>query len=336
MASTLRDTVLSWWALHPDATAADVAAHFNADPTVQRSIRPATLRKWKQRHGAGHGIAPPPAPRRPVTPPEAVTTPAPAVSPSRSRADEAQWEAGRPAAVWADIATINPWPENPRDNDNAVEPVADSIMRFGYGRTFVGWRSASERMLIVGHTARKAVLLNLKRYPGRTPPGAPAPHLIPVRWRDTWTDAEARGYAIADNQLATLAGWMDVELARQLRELEADGIDHGLLGWADTSLDSLLASLDPPPPEESPSTPGDPPPPTDNLQQVTDRWAALGVALRRAEAAHGAPVVLHLQAGLHVCDADRLSGPNWKRPYAEGGAVLRTLPAIHGLPSGDS
>lgn len=232
-----RDLILQWWSEHRELSSVQVAAYF--DGLGRELLRPDTtppksslLRKWKARHGL----------------PDPVPT---------AGKGMAQAESRRPAAVWEDVHTIIPWKANPRDNDHAVEPVADSIMKFGYGRTFVAWREDADRMLVVGHTARKAVLLNLERYPDRCPPDAPAANMIPVRWRDDWTEADAKAYAIADNQLATISGWVDADLATLLRELDGDGYSHTLMGF-DGELASLLAGLEgwgggpPPPPPSSP------------------------------------------------------------------------------------
>lgn len=34
---------------------------------------------------------------------------------------------------WVPIGDLTPWDKNPRDNDHAVQSVADSIQRFGWG-----------------------------------------------------------------------------------------------------------------------------------------------------------------------------------------------------------
>ena len=39
----------------------------------------------------------------------------------------------QPAAEWVDPATLTPWERDPRLDDHAVGPVADSISRFGFG-----------------------------------------------------------------------------------------------------------------------------------------------------------------------------------------------------------
>ena len=257
--TTTRDTCLQWWASHDGHTAAQVAAYFNGDGAEELAegagpIKPATLRQWKARHGL------------PATPSATKTTPKPA-----PLADPIQAAAVQPAAVWIDVGDVVPWVDNPRDNDDAAERVAESIARFGYGRAFVGWRPDGERMLVVGHTARKASLILRDRRPvyafqtdgdgcrqcgqpldGKhaagcavaIPPEVPREGMIPMRWRADWTEAEARAYAIADNQLGSLSEWMPDLLAEQLADLEQHDLGHGLLGWdQETDLAALLADL---------------------------------------------------------------------------------------------
>ena len=257
--TTTRDTCLQWWASHDEHTAAQVAAHFNGDGAEELAegagpIKPATLRQWKARHGL------------PATPSPTKSTPKPA-----PLADPIQAAAVQPAAVWIDVGDVVPWVDNPRDNDDAAERVAESIARFGYGRAFVGWRPDGERMLVVGHTARKASLILRDRRPvyafqtdgegcrgcgqqldGKhaagcavaIPPEVPREGMIPMRWRADWTEAEARAYAIADNQLGSLSEWMPDLLGEQLADLEKHDLGAGLMGFDPSgSLEGLLAEL---------------------------------------------------------------------------------------------
>jgi len=62
-----RDTVLAWWALHPDLTAADVVRHFAGE----LKLKAGTIRVWKSRYGLPASGAPaltlaPPAQPAPV------------------------------------------------------------------------------------------------------------------------------------------------------------------------------------------------------------------------------------------------------------------------------
>src|SRR5262245_53134811 len=65
--------------------------------------------------------------------------------------------------VLRDIATIRPYPHNPRHNDQAVAAVAASIREFGFRQPIV---VDEEGIIIVGHTRYKAALqLGLSQVP---------------------------------------------------------------------------------------------------------------------------------------------------------------------------
>ncbi len=254
-----RAFILQWWANGDGTdTAASIAAEFEGGmrgylPKGMDPPKAATLRQWKSRYGL---------PER---------TPAP---------DPPESEPG-PAAVWAIADTIHPWADNPRDNDAAVPRVAKSIARLGWGRALVGWQQDEARRLVVGHTAMRAYRHLLEHRPVydfqcidatpgddpvrlcplcRVPEGGkhnldcawtPIPGastgMVPIRWRDDWTEDEARAYAIADNATGEIATWADpIEL--QLRELGAAGFPHDLLGFdAELTLDALIGELLPVP-----------------------------------------------------------------------------------------
>src|SRR5690606_5881397 len=92
---------------------------------------------------------------------------------------------------------------------------------------------------------------------------------VPVIRLGHLTDAQARAFRIADNQIALNAGWDDAVLAAELARLKEDGVDLDLLGFAEDELDRLFDSLDgadgamdgedvvPEPPVEPVTRPGD-------------------------------------------------------------------------------
>ena len=55
------------------------------------------------------------------------------------------------------------------------------------------------------------------------------------------TEAQARAFRLADNQLALNSTWDESLLAAELRELRADEFDLGLIGFDQAALDRLLA-----------------------------------------------------------------------------------------------
>ena len=129
-----------------------------------------------------------------------------------------------PAATWEDIGTLTPWDRNPRDNERAINKVAASIARFGFGAPIIA--RAADRVVIAGHTrllAAKKVGLDK----------------IPVRFLDLDPD-EAAALNLADNKLGEVAEWNNDMLADILQGLEASDVDLDGLGWTDDELDTLL------------------------------------------------------------------------------------------------
>ena len=126
------------------------------------------------------------------------------------------------AAVWFPAQDLVPWAENPRLNDAAVEKVAASIKRFGFGAPLVA--READRMVIAGHTRLKAAQeLGIDK--------------VPVRFVDL-DPADARLLALADNRLNEVAEWDDDGLAQILRDLSQE--ETALVGFDDFDISSLL------------------------------------------------------------------------------------------------
>lgn len=173
------------------------------------------------------------------------------------------------AAEWVSIDDLEPWEGNPRVNDHAVDDVARSIERFGFGAPVVARRDGA---IIAGHTRLKATVFltqwqwNADReeweprssgVPWRAS-GAPKPGMIPVRYLDISAE-EAQALALADNKLGEIATWDDEELSAVLRELSEQEIDLSGLGWSSNEMNALLASI-------AEETTGD-----DDIPSVSDR-----------------------------------------------------------------
>jgi ParB family transcriptional regulator, chromosome partitioning protein len=140
-------------------------------------------------------------------------------------ASRAREQANEPAAEWVALSALHPWDENPRKNDDAVKPVAESIKRLGFGAPIVARKNGE---IIAGHTRWKAAhLLGLER--------------VPVRYVDL-DPAEAHLLALADNKLNEKADWDDGAVARILSDFSLD--DAALAGFDKAELDKLAKSLD--------------------------------------------------------------------------------------------
>ncbi|MCW5750220.1 MAG: site-specific DNA-methyltransferase [Alphaproteobacteria bacterium] len=152
------------------------------------------------------------------------------------------------------IERLLPYAANARTHpEDQVAQIAGSIAEFGFNVPCL----VDERgVLVAGHgrllAARRLGLAE-----------------VPVIRLGHLTDAQARAFRIADNQIALNAGWDDALLAAEVARLQEDGVDLDLLGFGEDELDRLLDDLDgtdgaadgedvvPEPPVEPVSRPGD-------------------------------------------------------------------------------
>ena len=155
------------------------------------------------------------------------------------------------AATWEEIGSLTPWDQNPRHNATAVDSVAASIERFGFGSPIIA--RESDRVVIAGHTRLQAAQkLGLDK--------------VPVRFLDL-DPAQARALALADNRIGEIAEWDDDMLSRVLSELNEE-IDIDGLGWSDDEIQALLDDV----PDLGTS---DPEPDTSGDDEIPDRPPAL-------------------------------------------------------------
>lgn len=114
------------------------------------------------------------------------------------------------------LGWVTPYENNPRNNDEAVEPVANSISEFGFKVPIVATPDGES---INGHTRWKAAKkLKLKT--------------VPVIIADDLTEEQVRAFRLADNKVAEIAQW-DIELL--LSEIESvDNLDMTLFGFTDS------------------------------------------------------------------------------------------------------
>jgi len=123
------------------------------------------------------------------------------------------------------LDAVRPYANNPRQNDDAVEAVAESIRRFGFRQPIV---VDAEGVIVAGHT----------RYRAAQRLGLAA---VPVHVTTDLTPDEVRAYRLADNKTAELASWDDAMLSIELDALRGAGIDWTLLGFDEEELAKLLA-----------------------------------------------------------------------------------------------
>ncbi len=156
------------------------------------------------------------------------------------REAQAAQEAVLAAAEWVPLADLIPWKRNPRHNDGRpVRVVADSIRRFGFADPVVAWRE--KRQIVGGHTRIKAMQAILADAPDFVPRGCPSPGMVPVRFMDFASQAEADACAVALNKAGEAATWDDGALADILHDIEeADASLLDAIGFEDDELAALL------------------------------------------------------------------------------------------------
>jgi len=145
------------------------------------------------------------------------------------------------------IEWLREYPNNPRANDAAVDPMCDSISEFDLK---VPLLATSDGELIDGHLRLKAL-----RKVGFTE--------VPVILCDEWTPAQVKAFRLMINRSATWADWDEERLLDELRKLQEADYDLALTGFDTAEVDALLALDDdadedaPPPPASPVSRPGD-------------------------------------------------------------------------------
>lgn len=94
-----------------------------------------------------------------------------------------------------ELTELIPYENNPRNNEEAVEPVANSIKTFGFKVPIVVDKN---NVIIAGHTRYKAAKkLGLEK--------------VPCIVADDLTDEQVKAFRLADNKVGELATW-DLEL----------------------------------------------------------------------------------------------------------------------------
>lgn len=119
------------------------------------------------------------------------------------------------------LADIKPYENNPRNNEEAVEYVANSIREFGWQQPLV---VDKDMVIIAGHTRYKAALkLGLDS--------------APVVIADSLTEEQVKAYRLADNKTAEAATWNEEALLAELGEIAIDmtmfGFDPKMIAGED-------------------------------------------------------------------------------------------------------
>ena len=101
------------------------------------------------------------------------------------------------------LTDIQPYPNNPRKNNKAIDVVAESIKEYGFQQPIVVDKNG---VIIVGHTryyASKKLKLSQ----------------VPVIVADNLTDVQIDAYRIADNKTNEYADWDEDVLIAELEQI---------------------------------------------------------------------------------------------------------------------
>lgn len=105
--------------------------------------------------------------------------------------------------VYKGVGDLIPYEKNPRNNEQAVDKVANSIREFGFKVPIV---VDKYNVVVCGHTRLKAA-----KKLGLTE--------VPCVYADDLTDQQIKAYRIADNKVSELASWDDELLTQELEDI---------------------------------------------------------------------------------------------------------------------
>jgi DNA modification methylase len=132
-----------------------------------------------------------------------------------------------------DIGDVRPSADNPRIHSRQqIRAIAKSIKAFGFAAPLL---IDKNKQIIAGHGRYEAAkFLELRQ--------------VPCIFLDRLTEAQAKAYRLADNQLNTRSVWDDKMVALQLKELAEMALDFDIeaIGFELPELDFRIASLDEP------------------------------------------------------------------------------------------
>ena len=111
-----------------------------------------------------------------------------------------------PKIVIKDVSELKAYENNPRNNDEAVEAVANSIREFGFKIPIV---IDKDNVIVCGHTRIKAChKLGISK--------------VPCIIADDLDEDQIKALRLADNQVSSIATWIDSKLQEELDNIEMD------------------------------------------------------------------------------------------------------------------
>ncbi|NRT34024.1 DNA modification methylase [Clostridium beijerinckii] len=127
------------------------------------------------------------------------------------------------------LSEINQYENNPRNNDAAVDKVAESIKEFGFKVPII---VDKDNIIIAGHTRYKAaVKLGLE--------------IVPVIKADDLTEQQVKAFRIMDNKSSEFATWNYEALLKEMESLKLDDYNLDLTGFDLSEMEQLEDKYNP-------------------------------------------------------------------------------------------
>lgn len=124
---------------------------------------------------------------------------------------------------YVDLNDITPYPYNPRDNEQAIPAVAESIKAFGF---LVPVVIDDNNVLVAGHTRTEAAkLLGMTEVPAIRAAGL--------------TTEQINAFRLIDNKVAEQARWDFDLLAGEMGKINELNLDWTKFGWTQEEVDCL-------------------------------------------------------------------------------------------------
>ncbi|MCD8018419.1 MAG: ParB N-terminal domain-containing protein [Clostridiales bacterium] len=121
--------------------------------------------------------------------------------------------------VYRDVESIIPYENNPRNNDEAVQAVVESIKEFGFKVPII---LSGDGEIVAGHTRIKAAKkMGMKE--------------VPCIIADDLSEEQTRAFRLADNKSGEIATWDEEKLQQELEGIL--NIDMKLFGFEDGESD---------------------------------------------------------------------------------------------------
>lgn len=115
--------------------------------------------------------------------------------------------------VYLNLEDIKPYANNPRNNEQAIGKVVNSIKEFGFNNPIT---VDKDYVIVTGHTRYEASkILDLKQ--------------VPCLILKDLTEEEIKGYRLADNKTGEFSAWEFDKLTKELAQIE--NIDMSNLGF---------------------------------------------------------------------------------------------------------